>query len=270
MTAAFADLPSRALVAVTGPDWRVFLQGLISNDVEALDPGRLRFAGLLTPQGRLLFDLFVIGGEDGCLLDVAAGRRQALVERLLIYRLRAKVEIAAAPGVVCALWGVDAAPEGWMADPRLPDLGFRGVDLEPPLGAARLDEDAYDGFRLGLGAPDPARDAAPDKTYPIEADMDLLNGIDFRKGCFVGQETTSRMKRRGGVRSRMLPIEFEGPPPRFGVEVMAGDLRAGEVLSGREGRAMALLRLDRIEGAALTAEGRPVRVVTPGWARDPA
>ena len=269
MTAAFAELPSRALVSVTGPDWRGFLQGLISNDVETLEPGRLRFAGLLTPQGRLLFDLFVIGGEDGCLLDVAAGRRQALVERLLIYRLRAKVEIAAAPGAVCALWGVGEAAEGWMADPRLVDLGFRGVDLPPPPGADRLDEDAYDAFRLGLGAPDPARDAAPDKTYPIEADMDLLNGIDFKKGCFVGQETTSRMKRRGGVRSRMLPIEFEGPPPQFGVEVMAGELRAGEVLSGRDGRAMALLRLDRIEGAELTAEGRPVRVVTPGWARDP-
>ena len=267
MTANFAELSSRALVAVSGPDWRVFLQGLVSNDVEALEPGRMRFAGLLTPQGRLLFDLFVIGGEGGCLLDVAAERRQALVERLLIYRLRAKVEIVAAAGAVCALWGVDEPPQGWMPDPRLPELGFRGIDLNPPPGAVRLDEDDYDGLRLGLGAPDPARDAAPDKTYPIEADMDLLNGIDFKKGCFVGQETTSRMKRRGGVRSRMLPIEFDGPPPAFGVEVMAGELRAGEVLSGREGRAMALLRLDRIEGAELTVEGRPVRVLTPGWAR---
>ncbi len=265
MTAAFAELTSRALVGVTGPDWRVFLQGLLSNDVETLAPGQLRFAGLLTPQGRLLFDLFVIGGEDGCRLDVAAGRRQALVERLLIYRLRAKVEIAPAEEVICALWGTDQAPEGWMVDPRLPDLGFRAIGQAPPPGAARLDEDAYDALRLGLGAPDPARDATPDKTYPIEADMDLLNGIDFKKGCFVGQETTSRMKRRGGVRSRMLPIEFEGPAPTFGAEVMAGGLRAGEVLTGREGRAMALLRLDRIEGAQLSVDGRPVLVRAPAW-----
>ena len=265
MTAAFAELTSRALVGVTGPDWRVFLQGLLSNDVETLAPGQLRFAGLLTPQGRLLFDLFVIGGEDGCRLDVAAARAEALVERLSIYRLRAKVEIAPAHGVVCVLWGTDQDPEGWMADPRLPELGFRAVGQPPPPGAAGLDEHAYDGFRLSLGAPDAARDTTPDKTYPIEADMDLLNGIDFKKGCFVGQETTSRMKRRGGVRSRMLPIEFEGPPPPFGAEVLAGELRAGEVLTGREGRAMALLRLDRIEGAELSVGGRPVRVRAPAW-----
>ena len=105
----------------------------------------------------------------------------------------------------------------------------------------------------------------PDKTYPIEADFDLLNGIDFKKGCFVGQETTSRMKRRGGVRSRMLPIVFEGEAPPFGAEVMAGTLRAGEVLSGGDGRAIALLRLDRIEGAELTVQGRPVTALKPGW-----
>jgi hypothetical protein len=265
MTASYAQLSGRALVKVAGPDWRVFLQGLISNDVEALDAGAMRFAGLLTPQGRLLFDLFVIGGHEGCLLDVQAQRRQALVERLLVYRLRAKVEIAAAEGTVCVLWNLREAPEGWIADPRLPELGFRGVDQPPPAGSEKAGEDAYDAFRLGLGAPDPARDATPDKTYPIEADMDLLNGIDFRKGCFVGQETTSRMKRRGGIRSRMLPIAFDGPAPPYGAEVLAGELRAGEVLSGREGRAMALLRLDRIEGASLSVEGRSVTVERPAW-----
>jgi folate-binding protein YgfZ len=265
MTAAFAELPSRALVRVAGPDWRVFLQGLISNDVESLGAGAIRFAGLLTPQGRLLFDLFVIGGQEGCLLDVHAARRDDLVQRLLIYRLRARIEIAAAPGRVAALWNIASAPPGWSPDPRLVELGFRGVDLEPPQGAQALDEAAYDAFRLGLGAPDPARDAQPDKTYPIEADFDLLNGIDFKKGCFVGQETTSRMKRRGGVRSRMLPIAFEGEAPPFGAEVMAGSLRAGEVLSGGDGRAMALLRLDRIEGAELTVQGRPVKVLKPVW-----
>jgi folate-binding protein YgfZ len=265
MTFRFAELQSRSLVELRGPDWRSFLQGLISNDVERLEPGALRFAALLTPQGRLLFDMFVIGGENGCRLDVQASGREALVQRLLVYRLRAKVEIAPAEGTVCVLWGSGAAPAGWAPDPRLAGLGWRGVGLAPPPGAVLADEDAWDAHRLALGLPDPARDCRPDRTYPIEADFDLLNGIDFKKGCYVGQETTSRMKRRGGIRSRMLPIVFDGPPPPEGAEVLAGELRAGEALSGREGRAMALLRLDRIEGAALSVDGRPVRVDYPDW-----
>ncbi len=265
MTVHFAELKSRALIDVKGPDWRSFLQGLLSNDVEQLAPGEIRFAALLTPQGRLLFDLFVIAQEDGCRLDVQDAQREAVVQRLTIYKLRAKVEIMAADGKLCALWGDGPAPAGWVADPRLPGLGWRGIDLEPPPGAAPADEDAYHAHRLALGAPDPARDCQPDKTYPIEADFDLLNGIDFKKGCYVGQETTSRMKRRGGIRSRILPIVFDGPPPAAGTEVLAGTLRAGEALSGREGRAMALLRLDRIAGAELTVDGRPARVEFPAW-----
>ena len=125
------------------------------------------------------------------------------------------------------------------------------------------DEAAYDAHRLALGVPGPA-DWGSETTYPIEANFDLLGGIDFKKGCFVGQETTSRMKRRGQIKNRMLPIAFAGAPPAFGAEVLAGSLRAGEVRSGVEGRAMALLRLDRIEGR-LTVDGRPVRVERPGW-----
>ena len=122
----------------------------------------------------------------------------------------------------------------------------------------------YDAHRLSVGVPDPANDAPADKTYPIEADFDLLNGIDFAKGCFVGQETTSRMKRRGTIKSRMAPLDFDGPSPPFGAEVLKGDLRAGQVLSGRDGSVMALLRLDRLDGD-LTVEGRPVRVRRPDW-----
>jgi len=265
MALAFARLQSRALIRLSGEDWRGFLQGLVSNDVETLRPNQSRFAALLTPQGRFLFDMFLIGQDEGCLLDVQAERRPDLVARLTIYRLRAKVEIAPVAGTVCTLWGEGEAPRGWLADPRLLALGWRGVDLEPPLDAVPASEDAYDAHRLALGVPDPARDCVTDKTYPIEADFDLLNGVDFKKGCYVGQETTSRMKRRGVIRSRILPIAFDGPPPPFGALVLAGTLRAGEVLSGREGRAMALLRLDRIEGASLTCEGRPVRVERPVW-----
>ena len=261
--ARFAPLPSRALIAVTGEDWRGFLQGQLTQDVETLAPGEARFAALLTPQGRLLFDMFVIGGEDGCRLDVAAERRAALIQRLTLYRLRAKVAFAADDTPVAALWNAPLA-EGWTADPRLPALGLRGYGPTPPAGAEPADEAAYEAHCRALGVPGEP-DWGQDKTYPIEADFDLLNGIDFKKGCFVGQETTSRMKRRGTIKTRMLPITFDGPAPAHGSEVLAGDLRAGEVLSGADGRAMALLRLDRIDGAALTANGLPVRPDVPAW-----
>jgi tRNA-modifying protein YgfZ len=152
----------------------------------------------------------------------------------------------------------------WTLDPRLSELGWRGYGASPPAGAQVADEDQRQRFKLALGVPEPA-DWGSDKTYPIEANFDLLNGIDFQKGCFVGQETTSRMKRRGTVKSRMLPIDFEGSAPAFGSEILAGSLRAGEVLSGMDGGAMALVRLDRIEGAELTVDGRPVRVRKPAW-----
>jgi folate-binding protein YgfZ len=261
-----APLESRAVITVGGPDAKSFLNGLLTQEIETLAEGELRFSGLLTPQGRLLYDLFVAATPDGVLLDVAAEHRDAILTRLTMYRLRAKVELAASDLGVFALFGpVPASTEGLHADPRLPGLGWRAYGLDQPPTAT---EDAYDAHRLALGVPGPA-DWGTDRTYPIEADFDLLNGVDFKKGCFVGQETTSRMKRRGTIKSRMLPIAFDGPPPAFGTEVLAGELRAGEVLSGRDGRAMAMLRLDRIEGAALTADGRAVRVDWPDWVPAP-
>lgn len=252
-----ARLDSRAVIVVTGPDAKSFLNGLLTQEIETLEPGKLRFAGLLTPQGRLLYDLFVAGLEEGLLLDVAAEHRDAIVMRLTMYRLRSKVDLAAVDLTAFAIW---PATDG-LADPRLPALGSRLYTRGLETTAT---EDDYDAHRLALGAPGPA-DWGSDKTYPIEANFDLLNGIDFKKGCFVGQETTSRMKRRGAIKTRMLPIVFDGPPPAFGTEVLAGELRAGEVLSGRDGRAMALLRLDRLEGADLMADGRAVTVEWPDW-----
>jgi folate-binding protein YgfZ len=252
---------SRALIAVGGEDWRGFLQGLLTQDVETIQAGELRFAALLTPQGRLLYDLFIVGREDGCWLDCAAERRTALIQRLAIYRLRAKVTIAADDAAVFAAWGDRPPGGGWIADPRLPALGWRGYGAQAAANAAEAD---YDRHRLALGVPGPA-DWGEDASYPLEADFDLLGAIDFKKGCFVGQETTSRMKRRGAIKSRMLPITFAGLAPEPGAEILAGTLRAGQVLSGFDGRAMALVRLDRIEGAELTVDGRACRVDAPDW-----
>jgi len=265
----FAHLTSRALIAVRGADWRAFLQNLLSNDVEALGQGELRAALLLTPQGKFLFDLFVAPStdEDGAefaLLDVQADRREALIGRLKLYRLRAKVEIEEMEGAVFASWGGEGLPgEGWMADPRLPALGWRGYGLA---GEVDTDEAAYDAHRLGLGVPDPGKDLTPDQTFPLEANWDLLNAIDFHKGCYIGQETTSRMKRRSAVKTRMVPIAFDGPAPPSGTPVeTATGLRAGEVLSGAQGRALALLRLDRAVFGPLTVRDHPVRLDVPSW-----
>lgn len=259
MTTRIARLDSRALIRVSGPDAKPFLHNLLTQDVETLSDGDLRFGALLSPPGRLLFDLFLIGEADGVLLDVAADRREALLQRLSMYKLRAQVTVKADDGPVFASWPEVAA--GFTIDPRAAGLGGRryGGAVEP--NAAEPDWQTH---RLAVGVPDPALDAPSDKTWPIEADFDLLNGIDFRKGCFVGQETTSRMKRRGAIKTRMLPIAFDGTPPPFGAEILNGDLRAGEVLSGIDGGAMALLRLDRIDGA-LTVDGRPVTVRRPDW-----
>ena len=259
MTVRIARLDSRALIRVSGPDARPFLHNLLTQDVETLSEGQLRFGALLSPPGRLLFDLFLWGEADGVLLDVAADRRDALLQRLSMYKLRAQITVEADDRPVFASW--PGVADGFTADPRVPGLGGRRYG-----GAVETDatEAEWQAHRLAVGVPDPAPDAPSDKTYPIEADFDLLNGIDFQKGCFVGQETTSRMKRRGAIKTRMLPIAFDGPPPPFGTEVLNGELRAGEVLSGRDGAAMALLRLDRIDGA-LTADGRPVTVRRPDW-----
>ena len=258
----YADLSDRALVEVSGPDWRGFLQGLLTQDVDTLADGDIRFAALLTPQGRLLFDLFVIGVGEACRLDCAADRRDALIQRLSLYRLRAKVEIAASDLPVTALWNVDAAPAGWLADPRLAALGYRGYGLPRPPGAQPA---SYEAHRLALGVPGSA-DWGDDATYPIEANFDLLNGIDFKKGCFVGQETTSRMKRRGAIKTRMAPIAFDGPAIAAGGELLAGGLRAGEVASGEDGLAMASLRLDRANGPdRVLPDGRSWRPLWPEW-----
>jgi hypothetical protein len=248
-------LESRALVSVGGPDWRGFLQNLLTCDVEGLQTGQARFGALLSPPGRLLYDLFVVGTEEGCLLDVEAAWREALMQRLSMYRLRAKVEIAADPRPVCA----DPSGRQGISDPRLPALGSRLYGVAGGGG-----EGGYEAHRLALGVPGP-EDWGTDRTYPLEADFDLLNGVAFHKGCFVGQETTSRMKRRSAVKNRMLPLDYDGAQITPGTEVLAGELRAGQVLSGMPGRSMALLRLDRLDGAALRAEGRQVRVTRPPW-----
>jgi folate-binding protein YgfZ len=276
-----AHLTDRAVIAVEGEAARPFLHNLLTQDIETLAPGQTRFAALLTPQGRILHDMLLVGTETGVLLDVAASAAEDLTRRLTLYRLRAKVTIALTELQVHAAWGDGADPPppgegdqaqpgggGFTLDPRTPLLGSRALapstaSRSPsPDGGGSLDD--YNAHRLAQGVPDVIRDTLHDRVYPLEADYDLLHAIDFKKGCFVGQETTSRMHRRGTLKTRLLPLAFDGSAPPPGAEVLAGDLRAGETLSGVEGRCLALLRLDRIAGP-LTVDGRPVRVDPPAW-----
>lgn len=252
---SIAVLNDRALVQVAGPDARSFLQGLLSQDVETLREGELRYGALLTPQGRLRMDLLLLGEAGGVVLDVNAGRREELVQALTLYRLRAKVEIAPVDSAVEAAWDEPPEGDGWIVDPRLPELGWRRYRGG---GATKGD---YGAHAVALGVLDPAATAEP--LYPIEANLDLLNGIDFRKGCFVGQETTSRMKRRGQIKSRVAPLVVDGA--EAGAEVLAGALRAGVVLASTGGRALALLRIDRALGQPLTVLDRPARLDPPPW-----
>jgi tRNA-modifying protein YgfZ len=202
-----AILGDRAVVAVSGPAARDFLQGIVTVDIADVAPGTARHGALLTPQGKILFEFMVtFGGDDAFLLDVARPLARDLVKRLMFYRLRAKVEIAARDDLtVVSLWGGTAPDfEVAFADPRLAALGWRAIlpADEAPVrlaqgGAEIVDRSAYHAYRIALGVPELGADYATGELFPHESDLDQLAGVDFDKGCFVGQEVVSRMQHRG-------------------------------------------------------------------------
>ena len=275
-----------------------FLQGLISNDIDKVGHARAIYAALLTPQGKVVHDFFAMpepGGER-LLLDCELGRIADLERRLTVYRLRAEVtldDLSEAYDVV-ALFGAGAletaglAPEAGRAaplggglayvDPRLAAAGARAVvpagnavAAFEGLGYAAADATAYDRWRLVLGLPDGSRDILIEKSFPLECGFDELNGVDYEKGCYIGQELTARIHHRGKVRKRLVRVRFEGGAPAPGTTVMLGERSAGEMRSALEGRGIALLRLDRIaeaarEGAAFTAGEARITAEKPDWA----
>lgn len=267
-----ALLDSRAILKVAGPDARNFLQGLVTNDMNRVTSERAIYAALLTPQGKFLFDFFIVERNGGFWLDCAAERAADLKKRLTLYKLRAEVDISSEDGLaVAAVAGAfppeapeDAGPgTAWplgggiaFADPRIAALGFRIIAPRAALDALIADMDvvtrdevAYDRHRLALGVPQGGMDIEPDRSFLLESNFDELNGVDFRKGCYVGQELTARTKHRGTIRKRLIPVNVSGPLPQPGSAVTAGDVTIGEVRSGRDGRALALIRLDRYEAA---------------------
>jgi len=277
---SIARLPDRAVLRVSGPAAGAFLQGLVTNDVEKVTETRAVHAGLLTPQGKILFDFFIIADGESFLLDVAQDNAAALAQRLGFYKLRAAVEITPEPDfAVAACWGaLPQPPTGIIAyaDPRLPELGVRllvsaAANLSA-LGCAAASESDYHARRIGLGAPEGGRDYGYGDAFPHEAMFDQLDGVDFKKGCFVGQEVVSRMEHRGTARKRIVRIEGEGPLPESGTEITAGPAAVGTLgsVSGTSG--LALLRLDRAEeaktrGDQLRAGDVVVTFAVPSWAR---
>jgi tRNA-modifying protein YgfZ len=255
------ELADRAVVSITGADAPAFLQGLVTADVLALTPGAAAYAALLTPQGKMLFDFFVLRREDGYWLDAARAQLPELTKRLKMYKLRAKVEIAEMPELKVTA----SALHGDIADPRLAEMGFRSYTLE----ATPSRDAGYHAHRIGLGLADSQADLGQGEYFPHEANLDQLGGLSFSKGCYVGQEVVSRMEHRGTARSRMLPVTIAGGAPAKGTEIVADGKPLGTVLSSAGEGALALMRLDRLKEArtAPVAEGRPVRVMKPSWVR---
>lgn len=255
-----ALLPDRTIVAVTGEEAETFLQGVVTCNVATLVEGEARLGALLTPQGKILFDFLISRGEGGFRLDVAAGRAADLAKRLGLYRLRAKVAIAPDPTVaVAAAWGgsAPAAEVSTLRDGRLPELGNRLYAAEGAFSADATEAD-YHAHRIGLGIPEGGRDFPFGEAFPHEALMDQIGGVDFRKGCYVGQEVVSRMQHRGTARTRIVPVVYrDGAAPEAGTEVVAGQKSLGATGSGAGTRGLASLRLDRLADAL--AAGEPLR-----------
>src|SRR5207342_2909007 len=282
-----ALLPDRGVVKVAGDDARGFLNGLVTNDMAKVAPGKPRFAALLTPQGKIIVDFIVAEAPSndggGFFLDCPRALASALVEKLNFYKLRAKViceDLSNVLGVM-AIWDGSGDSEYGLSylDPRLPELGSR-IMLPPHLAAAAAadlganftDADDYETHRIALGVPRGGLDFIYGDTFPHQADMDQLNGVDFDKGCYVGQEVVSRIEHRGTARTRVVPVSFDGFAPEAGTPVSAGDKAVGTLGSSAQGHGLAMLRLDRAadalaSGQTLTAGGIEMRLVKPAWAQ---
>ncbi len=247
-----AFLPDRAVIRLAGEDARAFLNGLVTNEMSGEAPSA--FAALLTPQGKVLCDMIVHAHEDALYLDIPAPAAEDLIKRLTMYRLRRKIEISDESETLGVLIGGDAPPDPRHADLPARSIAGRGVPTA---------DDGYNAARIALGAPELFKDYTPSELFPADVDMDWLNGVNLKKGCFVGQEVVSRMHRRGTIRKRMLPARIDGGALDFGTEITAGGKPVGTVRSSLGEAAIVLVRTDRVEKAEgpLEAAGRAVELL---------
>jgi folate-binding protein YgfZ len=281
-----ALLADRGVVKVAGDGARDYLHGLVTADILALAPGSARFCALLTPQGKIIADFIVTEAQaadgGGFFLDIPRAVGATLIGKLNLYKLRAKVLIEDLSGSlgVLAVWdGNGSAKYGLAyADPRLSALGMRVILPRQQVVAAAaesraelVDAGSYEAHRIALGVPQGGSDFSYGDAFPHESDMDQLGGVDFDKGCYIGQEVVSRMQHRGTARTRAVPVRYDGAAALAGAAVTAGERQLGTIGSAAAGRAVALLRLDRVaeamsRGEPLTAGGVLIHLVKPDWA----
>ncbi|MBT3990834.1 MAG: folate-binding protein YgfZ [Rhodospirillaceae bacterium] len=290
----YVNLDNRRVLEISGDDARDFLQGLVSNDLERVSPTSAIHAALLTPQGKYLHDFFILEMNGKLYLDCEAARLDDLYKRLRMFKLRAKVELEIIDDLtVVALFGDGAAPalglesKAGLAverdngaiyiDPRLSAIGARAMlpketidKILSDVGFAKADFKSYDNLRLSLGLPDSSRDLQIDKSILLESGFEELNGVDFDKGCYVGQELTARTKHRGLIKKRLIPVEYDGPALAAGTEITQGGKNAGELRSSLitddHGIGLALLRLEALDNTEpLMADGTPLTPNKPAW-----
>jgi hypothetical protein len=288
----FVVLEDRAVLAIGGPERASFLQGLVSNDTAKIGNERAIYAALLTAQGKYLHDFFLVECSETIWLDGEAARLADLKRRLSMYRLRSKVmldertDLAVAAVFGGTTLGLADLPGmarpfetgGAFIDPRLAALGVRVIlprdhirHVLAEAGVTETDFAEYDRLRLYLGVPDGSRDLVLDKSILLESGFDELHGVDWQKGCYIGQELTARTKYRGLIKKRLFPVKFDGPAPEPGTIVTLDGREAGEVRSSRDGVGLALLRLEAVgNGAKLSAGDTLVLPLTPDWMQLPA
>ena len=278
----YATLPDRGCLLFRGDDALPFLQGLVSNDVLRLPQSGLVYTAMLTPQGKFLHDFFLLWQGDGVLVDVEKSRMTELQQRLLKYRLRSKVTIEALDDAhgVTVVWGEpdSEAMSSLFHDPRLPALGWRLIGEHAKAlvwcqqhAIAPSSADAYDLHRLTLGVPEGGRDMIPEKSFLLPFGMEYLHGVDFKKGCYVGQEVTARSKHLGQIRKHIFQVEaLDGTLPASGTPLHAGDILVGELLSVHGAVGLAMLQVEAVEKAlALSQDIRchqqRVKIRSPEW-----
>src|SRR5690349_7891024 len=285
MKAAF--LPDRGVIKVSGEDARNFLNGLVTTDVDLVRPGEGRFGALLTPQGKIIVDFLITeapaGHGGGFLIDCPKALAQGLADKLKFYKLRAKVTVenlSDSLGVLAAWDGAPATqPDLAFTDPRDERLGMRILipaelsgKLAGLIGAELVDASAYEAHRIANGVPRGGLDFMYGDAFPHETNMDRLSGVDFDKGCYVGQEVVSRMQHRGTARTRSVKVLLDGPSPEAGTTILAGDKQVGTIGSTADGKGVALVRIDRVAdaldaGLPLTAGGLGIRLAEPDVVR---
>ena len=253
-------LENRGILRVSGEDRVTFMQGLVSNDVRKVSPERALHSAFLTAQGKFLHEFFIVESNEAFLLDAESSRLADLKKRLSLYKLRSKLVIEEVPELkVAVAFGEKPDKEAGTAwafgegvayvDPRLAEAGLRFILTdEKALSAYSLTDSAeYDLHRLALGLPDGSRDLLPEKSVLLENGFEELNGVDWEKGCYCGQELTARTRYRGLIKKRLFPVRIEGSPPPSGLPITKGGDEAGEMRSARGNRGLALLRLEKLE-----------------------